>query len=254
MSSELKRTVEQAVRPVQAVLAIKMRMREELLAHIETIAEEEASHGGTPEEQLGRTRERFGDPESLTVELAKSLGWNDRVEGRLQGWVERRLGESAVSVATRVAGVVLFWNALGLVLVTAARAMPESSGINFWIALAAVVGMLTIDAFAITWLAVTCSTLAKPPHPPVFLQPRIWLAGIAAAIVVGVMPLVAVAIAGRGQPLVDRVWGLSAWTALAAVPLFVSLMYAFQRERRQAHEWESLELTGNTAASESLTP
>ncbi len=43
---ELKRVVEQAVRPVRATMARKRRMREELLAHLTAIFEEEAGKLG----------------------------------------------------------------------------------------------------------------------------------------------------------------------------------------------------------------
>jgi ATP-dependent Clp protease ATP-binding subunit ClpC len=76
---ELKRTVEQAVRPVRATMARKRQMREELLAHLTAIFEEEAETLGDDRPALDQVKRRFGDPRELTSELQESVSQWQRV-------------------------------------------------------------------------------------------------------------------------------------------------------------------------------
>jgi len=63
---ELKGVVEQAVRPVRATMARKRRMREELLAHLTAIFEEEVETLGDDQAALDQAKRRFGDSRELT--------------------------------------------------------------------------------------------------------------------------------------------------------------------------------------------
>ena len=69
---ELKIVIERAVRPVRASMARRRKMREELLAHLVSIFEEEASHGDE-QAALERTQERFGDPRELSRQLQQTV-------------------------------------------------------------------------------------------------------------------------------------------------------------------------------------
>jgi hypothetical protein len=75
----LKILVERAVRPVHASAACKRKMREELLAHVTGVFEEEAARAGE-RAALARTGERFGDPAALMVELQQAVPAGDAVE------------------------------------------------------------------------------------------------------------------------------------------------------------------------------
>jgi hypothetical protein len=57
---ELMVHVERAVRAVHASRARKRRMRQELLAHLTNLVEEEKARGGGEQEALARARQRFG--------------------------------------------------------------------------------------------------------------------------------------------------------------------------------------------------
>jgi hypothetical protein len=70
---ELKIVVEQAVRPVRATISRKRRMREELLAHLMSIFEEERLKTGDEQAALDQAKRRFGDPKELTAELQESM-------------------------------------------------------------------------------------------------------------------------------------------------------------------------------------
>ncbi|MEN6407066.1 MAG: hypothetical protein ABFC77_11415 [Thermoguttaceae bacterium] len=75
---ELKRVVERAVRPVRATLGRKRQMREELLAHLAAIFEEEADRLGDEQAALRQAQQRFGDPMELAGQLQQAVPRWDR--------------------------------------------------------------------------------------------------------------------------------------------------------------------------------
>jgi hypothetical protein len=146
--------VERAVRPVQAGPAKKLRMREELLAHLTAIhAEELARHGDGAEARAEAIR-RFGDPEALTVELQQSVSWSDRIDARLHRMCGSRPGESAARSAARHAGLVavmvLFW--MGLALVAAAFRRPHDGTVPTTGQLVRLFGTLAVCAAAVVFV------------------------------------------------------------------------------------------------------
>jgi hypothetical protein len=99
--TRLKSLVERAVRPVQASTRHKWKMREELLAHVTAVFEEEAKLG---EERLAleRTAQRFGNPAELADQLQASVPTNDRW-ARFFEFVFVGTGVSAMRLAFRYA-------------------------------------------------------------------------------------------------------------------------------------------------------
>jgi len=89
----LRKQVERAVRPVHATEQRKLRMREELLAHLTAIYGEEQSRLGDETAALAASRERFGDPAELTAELNRSVGAWQRFAWAGEQW-ERRLDKA----------------------------------------------------------------------------------------------------------------------------------------------------------------
>lgn len=74
---ELKIFVEQAVRPVHATIHRKRRMREELLAHLVAIFEEESQRLRNDQAALAEAKSRFGNPQELTAQLQETVPrWN----------------------------------------------------------------------------------------------------------------------------------------------------------------------------------
>jgi Clp amino terminal domain, pathogenicity island component len=81
--------VERTVRPIHASLAKKRKMREELLAHLTGIYEEELARAVNPTAALRAAAERFGDPATLAGEFNGSLPWTERANylfSRSLGW------------------------------------------------------------------------------------------------------------------------------------------------------------------------
>lgn len=98
--------VERAVRPIAAGTGRKLRMREELLAHLTGVYEEELARLGDGAAARAEAARRFGDPAELTRELKDSLTVRDRLSARVDGWFGWRSGEAAWRRGLRVAGLV----------------------------------------------------------------------------------------------------------------------------------------------------
>lgn len=106
---EQMKLVERTVRPVHASVARKRKMREELLAHLTGIYEEELMRSANPTAALQAAAERFGDPAMLASEFNSTLPWAERANyfiGRSLGW---RPPESVAHYNLRfAAGMTLF--------------------------------------------------------------------------------------------------------------------------------------------------
>jgi hypothetical protein len=70
---ELMMVIEKAVRPIRAGETRKLKMREELLAHLTAIYEEEHARCGDERAAVEAARQRFGDPRELAKELQESV-------------------------------------------------------------------------------------------------------------------------------------------------------------------------------------
>ncbi len=98
----LKKIVEKAVRPVQASTLCKQTMREEMLAHLIAVFEEEAKRGDE-RAPLDRTAERFGQSDELTRNLQESIPASDALHCLWEAlWP--RLGESVGRRVRRYCG------------------------------------------------------------------------------------------------------------------------------------------------------
>jgi hypothetical protein len=97
---ELKRVVEQAVRPVGATMTRKRQMREELLAHLMAIFDEEAERLGDEQAALEQAKQRFGDPGELTTQLQQAVPRWDRCRSILEN-MGYRPSESAWHLAAK---------------------------------------------------------------------------------------------------------------------------------------------------------
>jgi hypothetical protein len=69
----LMKVVERAVRLVLANITRKRRMRDEMLATLSAIYDEELTRSGDPNKAVNVAAERFGDPAELTAELQATV-------------------------------------------------------------------------------------------------------------------------------------------------------------------------------------
>jgi ATP-dependent Clp protease ATP-binding subunit ClpC len=99
--TQLKIIVERAVRPIRASLSRKRKMREELLAHICGVFEEERAQLADDQAALERTALRFGDAAEVTRQLQESIPASDGIRRFWEG----RPGEASWRTAFRLAWV-----------------------------------------------------------------------------------------------------------------------------------------------------
>ena len=75
----LKIIVERAVRPVQVSNTRRRKIREELLAHVVGVFEEERARLDDDQIALERTALRFGNPAEVTSQLQESVPAGDSI-------------------------------------------------------------------------------------------------------------------------------------------------------------------------------
>jgi len=117
VEKELKIVVERAVRPVRATFYSKRKMREELLAHLVSIFEEEAEKLGDEQVALEEAKRRFGNPSELTGELQEAVSQWDRFLFFTENFICFRASESVLRHASRVAVLPYMWFAIMCLLV-----------------------------------------------------------------------------------------------------------------------------------------
>jgi hypothetical protein len=119
--NELMVHVERAVRAVHASPARKRRIRQELLAHLTDLVEEEKARGGDEQEALARALRRFGDPAGLSRDLQASVPRGELLFFRGPGesglWYGARI--AALGAAIAFVGLNLLGNLLPLIRVAA---------------------------------------------------------------------------------------------------------------------------------------
>lgn len=113
--TQLKILVERAVRPVRASIFRKRKMREELLAHVSGVFEQESARLDNDQAALERTALRFGDLGEVTIELQQSVPASDGIRRFLEGRPEESIfqGGSRLAWVTGVLVLIIFVAGLG---------------------------------------------------------------------------------------------------------------------------------------------
>jgi hypothetical protein len=227
--TQLKIIVERAVRPVRASSARKRKMREELLAHVVGVFEEETTRLGDERAALEQTALRFGNPAEVTSQLQDSVPARDRS------------GESSLRLAAGFAAVfaALSLVPFGIVFLIHGR-VPGGAGVPapplLWPPL-------------LTAFLAFCGTLLIQGMRQALFGPagRSWLrAGLVAAAAWIVIPVTTFAFSLAVTVDIQRIlWEfvvpLLPSNVLAPVAL-VALVYAFASECRHDREWASLQI------------
>jgi hypothetical protein len=120
--TQLKIIVERAVRLVRASTARKRKMREELLAHVSGVFEEEARFGDD-RAALERTALRFGNPAEVTSQLQEAVPASDCIRRFWEG----RPAEPALRAALRIA-----WVTGAFALVVFVGALCAGGWVSVW--------------------------------------------------------------------------------------------------------------------------
>jgi hypothetical protein len=107
LTNEIKlaqmKIVERVVRPIQANIVRKRRVRDEMFAHLSAIYDEELIHSGDPTKAVNAAADRFGDPTELTAELQATVPWREQFEYQVETWFGWHPPETALSWMSRVA-------------------------------------------------------------------------------------------------------------------------------------------------------
>jgi ATP-dependent Clp protease ATP-binding subunit ClpC len=114
--TQLKTLVERAVRPIRAGTTRKRKMREELLAHVSAVFDEEAKLGGDEAAALVRTSQRFGNPAELTRQLQATVPASDSASWFIEELIGFPPREPALRLAARHAFLTGVLCAVGLAI------------------------------------------------------------------------------------------------------------------------------------------
>jgi hypothetical protein len=141
--TQLKIIVERAVRPVRASTSRKRKMREELLAHVVGVFEEEWAKLGDERAAVERTALRFGNPAEVTRQLQESVPACDAVRRYWEG----RPGEPAWRAAIRLAWVSGIFSLVVAVCVLAPTTVGSVGGWSREAFILSLCAVLTIPAW-----------------------------------------------------------------------------------------------------------
>jgi hypothetical protein len=136
--------VERIVRPVSASMPRKRKMRDELLAHVTTIYDEEHARLHDSDTALRAAIERFGEPRELTRELQDALPLHERVSYFVEWLIGWRAPESTTRWMARFA-VQLYLLLGGLVAAVAVAMIAELGwSESAWIGMRAIAAILLL--------------------------------------------------------------------------------------------------------------
>jgi hypothetical protein len=247
---ELRKHVERAVRPVRATSQRKMKMREELFAHLTGIFAEEIEHRGNEEAAIAASCQRFGPPSEITAELERSLGKAERFGWTIEQYellLDRTFGrsksETLIHYLVRSAGAITALTVGMLVLVCgivwSIGGVPDSGSllllprvlpvmiVGNWTAIFATYSVDNMQARGVRrWLLL-------------ILQSGIWSLLLTAVMAwfwwsLSDRPITVSFIAGLG---------LKIWAAVAGLLFFVVFVCDYARQIRQMREaWTMLEI------------
>jgi hypothetical protein len=138
--------VERVVRPVAAGCARKRKMREELLAHLSSIYDEELTRLGDPATAIHEAARRFGDPLELSRELQSTLPAFERIYYCYERWYGWRAPESVARWMGRLAVQLFFLFAVMVVMAAAVVLHEFGWSANAWIAIRPLAAMSLLVA------------------------------------------------------------------------------------------------------------
>jgi hypothetical protein len=236
----MKRHVERIVRPVRARWQRKLRMREDLYAHLLAAFDEESRRCPAEDDAFAAAVRRLGEPATLTHDLQSSVPRSDRVLGRLQAWIGAGIAESPARTALRVGTTTLlltFLGSLGAVSIASVLKPAHPTGHT------SAVVLLAVSLWTSVWSASIVGMMVHVGQSTVGeLRNRrgaaIWIAALLA------LPFIPPLWTYWITAMWDTVW---MWGALLCA--IVSLGIGFNaglllgKELQQRHPWEGLDLS-----------
>jgi hypothetical protein len=242
---ELMVHVERAVRPVQACREHKDRMREELLAHLTELFEEERARLGDPAAALEEAIRRFGAAAELTPQLQGTVCRTERLEFLAERWLTWQAPESAAQYALRLAGQLFLLSMMLSAIVVLVVVLTEGWAPDLWMRLRVGVSFLIVLHTDLFLLALLYARLREAMWGGLAVK-RSWLR---AAVL---MLLLALAVPASG--VAYGVIALGSWTLslellylwypfAILIPLAFSLWAWFRGPAEIRHaEWACLDI------------
>jgi hypothetical protein len=237
--TQLKILVERAVRPVRASISRKRKMREELLAHVSAVFEEEAKQSDEAA-ALTRTRERFGSPAQLSQQLQATVPASDAPFYFVESITGCPSHESVWRRAARYAFTVAVASTFCLTILMLAMTPREE-----WLTIARLPSVL-----APVWMAFLtfCATLLEHGMRRALFDPRgrnwrqAFAVGMATWLLVPALVFVwSIAVTGGFLSSVQETWPLLVSSLLApAAAVLVSRVCV--AEIRYLEEWANLSI------------
>ena len=237
---QLKIIVERAVRPVRTNINRKRKMREELLAHVCGVFEQELGTLGDVPGALGRTQERFGQAKELTEQLQASVPKSDWLDRSVENFIDPRPEESTLKRAIRNSLITIGGWALLLL-----PALISQDRLEEW----PIIPAMGCLAFGFTVMNSWMRNALFGPSGRSW--PRAVLVSCVSGILIPAMTFV-LCLTYTGEPwssmmnllrpgrlgLPLLVWGL----LLTWVPV-ATAAYLAERARRYRSEWDNLEIS-----------
>jgi hypothetical protein len=233
---ELKIVVERAVRPVRATFLRKRKIREELLAHLTAIFEEEAKHG--EQVALDQAKRRFGNPRELTGELQQSVSQWEPFLYFIENFICFRAGESVLRHAARVAVLPYMWFAIMCLLVPSVlliRGRQYEIGRTMFGMLAASVVVSGI-VFILTFFAHGLRDALSRRSIP-----RAMVHGLLSALLLPIGGFVLSWTASSDIALGYAHFCFLCWFSLPVPVLLLLIAKGIEKDNRSQEEWEGVE-------------
>jgi Clp amino terminal domain, pathogenicity island component len=220
--------VERVVRPLRAHIQRKRRIRDELLAHLSAIYDEELTHCNNPEAAVAAASKRFGNPVELTAELQATVPRFERWEARcdpLFGWrAPEKVGKWMTRIAIQLGLIMTFVSLLGTVFALRELGLNK----DIWLVLRPLAALTIVTPIAVAVSGI-CYYEIRNSIFGVFGARKSWNRAISWSLLLAVaitgcgVGFLAMAYGGLPVPavnfLVIPVWGLI-WAAFASLDAY----------------------------------
>lgn len=201
------KVVERVIRPLRASISRKRTIREELLAHMSAIYDQERAKSADREVALQNARERFGDPAELRREIQSSIPYCERFNYLMERQLQYRAPESAAHFAYRIALItlILLVPILGLTTLGVTLRYGWTIDVQSLARVMSAIAILTpITQFAIwiTYIGLRNALWGA------FESPRSKLRTFGLTLCIGVVTLLylwAIDVSAKSRPLVERI-------------------------------------------------
>ncbi|MGC1275715.1 MAG: hypothetical protein WBC44_18555 [Planctomycetaceae bacterium] len=242
--TNLKVIVERAVRPVAGTLPRKKRMREELLAHVTEVFEQERERLGDEAAALAVTEQRFGDPGEVASQLESTVPAYDRLLYLAERLTQERPGEPPRRHAARCALFITIWIAVASAAAMfavgwiAAETYRLSSMIGLWL-LIVVLSWLVAYIFTLLTHAMQRALFGKERRS---LARAAGIGGLACLVAAVATFTLHQTVLTNAVTAAEQVRRLAVETpAFLLIPLIVAgIAYLLEQERRYSREWSEL--------------